>query len=188
MKQAFLEGQRLYLRPLSEVDAEGEYPSWLNSAKVCAGNSHHLYPYSNKQAIEYIRQIQLSRTDLVLAIVQKNDDRHIGNIALQSINPIHRSAELSILIGDPDSWGLGYATEASQLICKQGFEALNLRRIGCGTYANNIGMQRVAIAIGMKKEGVRRQAIFKDGQYLDLIEYGLLRDEYKNPAESEKEP
>ena len=188
MKQAFLEGKLLYLRPLSEVDTDGEYPSWLNSAKVCAGNSHHVYPYTKEQAIEYIRQIQHSRTDLVLAIILKNEDRHIGNIALQSINPIHRSAQLSIMIGDPDTWGLGYATEASRLICKHGFKALNLRRIGCGTYANNIGMQRVAKALGMKKEGIRRQAVFKNGQYVDLIEYGLLRDEYKNPAESEKEP
>lgn len=185
MKKAFIEGERLYLRSLEDIDADGEYPSWLNSAVVCNGNSHHVYPYTKEQAVEYIHQVRQSQTDMVFAIVLKNEDRHIGNIALQLINLIYRSAELSLLIGETDAWGCGYAKEASRLVCNHGFNDLNLRRIGCGTFASNVGMQRVAEALGMKKEGIRRKAIFKNGHYIDLIEYGVLWDEYKNFFERE---
>jgi len=31
----------------------------------------------------------------------------------------------------------------------------------------------------MIEEGVRRQAAYKDGRYLDVVEYGLLRAEFE---------
>jgi RimJ/RimL family protein N-acetyltransferase len=30
----------------------------------------------------------------------------------------------------------------------------------------------------MQKEGCRRQAAYKQGRYMDVIEYGVLREEY----------
>lgn len=40
-------------------------------------------------------------------------------------------------------------------------------------------MQKVAEGLGFKKEGVRREMIFKKGKYNDVIEYGLLCSEWK---------
>ena len=40
-------------------------------------------------------------------------------------------------------------------------------------------MKRLAISLGMEKEGVRREAVYKDGKYLDIIEYGVLRRDYE---------
>ncbi|MFH0780866.1 MAG: GNAT family protein [Pseudomonadota bacterium] len=174
----FLEGKRLYLRGLEEGDANGNYPIWLNNESVCRENSHHIYPYTREDAVSYIRSVQGSRSDLVLAIVLKTEQQHIGNIALQSINQLNRSADLSILIGEMDAWGQGYAKEAAKIICYHGFEALNLRRISSGTFASNIGMQRVAESLGMLKEGIRRKMIFKNGDYQDVFEYGILKDEF----------
>lgn len=179
----FLEGKRLYLRGLEESDANGNYPLWLNSESVCKGNSHHVYPYSREDAVLYIRSVQGSRSNLVLAIVLKSQ-QHIGNIALQSINHVNRSAELSILVGEMDAWGQGYAKEAASLICYHGFASLNLHRISCGTFATNIGMQKVAESLGMSKEGVRRKMIYKNGDYHDVFEYGVLRDEFLEKIKS----
>ena len=57
---------------------------------------------------------------------------------------------------------------------------MNLHRIYCGTSSENIPMQELALSVGMKKEGRRRQAAFKAGRYLDIIEYGLLKKEFKD--------
>lgn len=170
----FLEGQRIYLRGLTDADASGDYPAWLNDAEVSRGNSHHVFPYSREAALDYIRQIRQSATSLALAIVLREDHRHIGNITLQSIHPIYRSAEFAVLIGDKAGWGKGYGLEAGRLVCRHGFEALNLHRIYCGTFADNVGMIGLAHALGMKEEGRRREAAFKEGKYIDIIEFGLL--------------
>ncbi len=176
MRRIFLSGTRVNLRPLEETDAKGAYVDWLNDAEVCHGNSHHVFPYSEEKASSFIRQ-SYSSESLVLAITLKEENIHIGNIALQKIHPINRSAEFAILVGDKRFWGKGHGKEAGLLIIQHGFNQLNLRRIDCATFRNNEGMKRLALALGMKEEGVRKQAIYKNGEYLDVIEFGLLRNE-----------
>ena len=180
MKKAapFLIGEKVYLRSLIEADAIGPYSSWFNDEETCRGNSHHVFPYTTESALSYIRYAAETDNELILAICAREDDRHLGNIALQHIHPIYHSAELSIVIGDKSVWGQGVGKEASRLICDHGFQAMNLHRIAVGTFENNIAMQRLAVYLGMRQEGVRRKAVFKDGQYLDVLEYGVLRDEY----------
>ena len=178
-KSAFLIGTRLYLRALAESDADGPYPGWFNDAEVCNGNSHHVFPYPREAALEYIRDAVKTRGALILAIVLREGDCHIGNIALQDIHPVNRSAELSIVIGERDAWGSGFAYEAAALLVAHGFTTLNLQRIGCGTFSENTAMQKLARRLGMQEEGRRRQAVFKDGRYVDVVEFGLLRDEFE---------
>jgi len=182
----FLTGKRLYLRALAESDAGGPYAGWFNDAETCRGNSHHVFPYTREAALEYIRHAAQTRTSLILAIVLSEGDRHIGNIALQDIHPLHRTAELSLIIGERDQWGKGLAHEAAELIVAHGFAALNLQRIGCGTFASNQAMQKLAVRLGMKEEGRRRSAFFKCGVYEDVIEYGLLRREYESLVKTER--
>lgn len=179
MTPSFLRGERIDLRPLVEADADGPYVAWFNDAETCRGNSHHVRPYSAADARAYIARVASAPDQLVLAIERRDDGRHIGNIALQAINPVYRTAELSIMVGERDAWGQGYASEAARLLCDHGFGALNLNRIACGTFAANTGMRRVAARLGMREEGVRRQAAFKDGAYVDVVEYGVLRAEYE---------
>jgi RimJ/RimL family protein N-acetyltransferase len=174
----FLVGEKIYLRALLPADVEGPYPGWFNDREVCRGNSHHVFPSTVESAKRYIQHANQTRENLILAIVSKQGDRHLGNIALQHIHPVYHSAEFSIVIGEKDVWGQGIAKEAGRLICDHGFLALNLYRIACGTFENNIGMQRLALYLGMIQEGVRRQAAYKEGKYLDLIEYGVLKHEY----------
>jgi ribosomal-protein-alanine N-acetyltransferase len=174
----FLEGKRVYLRALVESDATGAYPGWFNDEEVCRGNGHHIFPYTAEAALAYIRHAAESRDNLILAIIRREDHHHIGNIALQGIHPVYHSANLSIVIGDKSAWGQGYAKEAMRLLCDHGFRALNLHRIACGTFEDNEAMKRLALSVGMQEEGRRRQAAFKQGRYLDVIEFGVLKNDY----------
>lgn len=179
MKQPFLIGEFIYLRALLEADLnDGAYIDWLNDAEVCQFNSHHLFPYTPSQGRDYIQSVTGNTSALVLAICLKENNRHIGNIALNRIDPIARQAEYAILMGDKSAWGKGYAKEASFLICHHGFQALNLNRIYCGTSEHNIPMQKLATYMAMQPEGRRRQAQYKQGHYIDILEYGVLRNEF----------
>ena len=124
-------------------------------------------------AIDYIKS--LDDSTLALAICDNENDEHIGNISLQNIHPINRSADLAVIIGYKKYWGQGYGYEACKLIVEHAFKELNLRRISCGTFNTNYGMQAIANKLCMKREGMRKEAVYKNGQWLDVIEYGLLR-------------
>ncbi|MDD5072683.1 MAG: GNAT family protein [Candidatus Omnitrophica bacterium] len=178
MKSVFLEGKQIYLRAIEKGDVKGNYPQWLNDREVCRNNAHGRFPNSAAKAESYVDRVNNSGSDLVLAIVSKKNDRHIGNIALHGIDWIARNGEFAIIIGEKKYWGRGIAKEASGLLLRHAFLALNLHRVYCGTNEKNIAMQGLAAHMGMKKEGRRRQAFLKDGAYQDIIEYGILRDEY----------
>ena len=174
----FLKGERLYLRPLVESDADGDYPFWFNDADVCAGNSHYAYPYRYEQSRDYIAYASTPQAGLVLAICIYDSGLHIGNIALQSIHPLYHSAEFAIVIGNQDYWHGGFGTEAARLIINHGFDELNLHRVACATFSNNIAMQKLAKKLNMRLEGVRIAAAYKGGAWLDVLEYGVLRHEW----------
>jgi len=175
----FLEGKLIFLRGLCSEDADGGYPLWFNSDDINKHNSHHRHPYSRTEAISYIEALSEDRTKLVLAIVDKDTNRHIGNVALQDINNINRSANLAIIIGEKDFWGRGIAVEASRLIISHGFFELNLHRIDAGTSSENASAIAWLEKLGFIKEGHKRRAHYKNGCYHDILEYGILREEWE---------
>ncbi len=174
----FLTTARTYLRNLQESDASGTYSEWFNDEEVCRWNSHHRFPMSVEDVRQYAAESSSARDRVVFAVIATDTDRHIGNISLQSIDYINRSAEFAIVFGERDYWGKGLASEASRVVVAHGFSELNLNRIYCGTPEGNAGMIRLAAALGMKEEGRSRQAFFKAGQYHDVIHYGLLSNEH----------
>lgn len=178
MKNPFLIGETVYLRPLSLEDIDGNYACWLNDPEVNKGNSHHVFPYSRIMLEEYVKSSFVAKDALPLAIIEKGGDVHIGNITLSSIDYINRRTDWGIIIGEKDYWGKGYSKEAAYLLLKHAFESLNMFRVYSGTTEKNIGAQKLMEGLGMIKEGVRRKHIYRNGEYHDIIEYGLLRDEF----------
>ena len=169
----------MILRPLIESDCEGPYPTWFNDSEVCMGNSHHVFPYAIQQAVSYVKDTAIKSAGLVLAIVDADKKTHIGNISLDPINYIYRTSEFSIVIGDKSYWGKGFGKESARLLFSHGFFAMNLDRIACGTLGSNTAMIKLAKYMGMKEEGKRRKAAYKNGNYIDIIEFGILREEYE---------
>ena len=169
-----IEGKNLYLRALHVNDSEGNYPAWLNDKEVCRYNSHGDTLYTKEMAISYIQSVENSPTCKVFAICDRASDKHIGNIALQAITMQNKSAEFAILLGDKEFWGKGLSKEAGKLLLQYGFDTLKLHRIYCGTSEANIPMQHLALSLGMELEGRRKEAMFKDGLFYDILEYGIV--------------
>ena len=175
----FLSGAHVGLRKLRISDIEGGYGSWLNDLEVCRYNSHGRFPAAEDQLRKYVEGLDGRAADLVMAMIDLEDQKHIGNISLQNINYIDRSAEIGFVLGVFVYWGKGRAAEASRLLISHGFERLNLQRIYCGTSDDNIRMQHLAERLGFVQEGRRRRAVYNNGKYHDIIEYGLLKSEWR---------
>jgi RimJ/RimL family protein N-acetyltransferase len=173
----FLKGPRIELRALTESDLTQDYMQWLNDDEVCRNNSHAIFPNTEQKMREYFARLN-NQKEVVLAIIHTESGRHIGNVSLQNINWVARNAEFAILMGDKNFWGSGYGEEAAKLIVEYGFERLNLHRIYCGTFEGNESMKKLAKKLSMQQEGLRREAFFKNGSYINVYEYGVLKKDY----------
>ena len=167
-----------YVRPLKESDLYGPYPDWFSDQNVCRFNSHGKF-FKN---IDYFRQYiaSLNQEDKIVWAICHIGDNHIGNISLQNISLIHRNAEFAIIIGNPHHLGKGVGKLASLKLIQHGFLKINLKRIYCGTAEPNKAMRSLAISLGMVEEGRRRRHLYLNGEWVDLIEYGLLREDQKS--------
>lgn len=172
----FLAGARLVLRPLVPADATRDYLTWLNDPEVLRHRAPKAFPTTMAQLRDWIDSLP-GRGDLVLAIRLKRSDRHVGNIALNTILWPHRSAELSILIGARDVWGRGYGAEAITLLTAHGFAAMGLNRIWAES--PNPAFNRTVSGLGWRKEGVKREALLVDGRLADVTCWSILAREWK---------
>ncbi len=76
-------------------------------------------------------------------------------------------------------WGQGYATEALRALLDFGFGELGFHRIAANVWAPNLASARVLEKAGMTREGCRREAALKDGQWYDLLQYAMLQREWE---------
>ena len=110
-----------------------------------------------------------------LALERNSDGRMIGLLTLTRRK--HELGEISYALGI-DFRGRGYATEAAGAIMDYAFNTLDLHRIQAKTNSDNLASFRVMERLGMKREGQIREATFRDGQWLDVLVYGILAKEW----------
>lgn len=185
MHHPFLIAKRIYLRRLAREDMGGNYFQWLNDQTITRWMRHGVFPNSREAMQAFYDSQAQSRTEVVFAIVLKEQDRHIGNIGLSAINYVFRSAEIGIIIGEADCWGKGYAAEAIALLAGHCFTRLNLNRLAAGAVDKNIGSIRAFEKAGFSKEGISRQAYFCEGDYHDCVNLSLLHSEWSQQDHEE---
>lgn len=167
-----LKGKDIELRPFGEAHLTTAYVGWLNDPVVCRDNRHG-GGYTMEKARVYLAGLK-DKIDYVFAVHYGKNSKHVGNVSLSGISKQHHSAEIAILLGDRAVWGKGAGYEACRLVLDFGFKTVGLHRIRMGMTARNKAMIRIAEKLSMRHEGTLKEAFFKDGQYLDIVEYAVL--------------
>jgi ribosomal-protein-alanine N-acetyltransferase len=102
--------------------------------------------------------------------------RHIGNIKLGAVDPIHRYCSLAYFIGDRDEWGKGYATQAVRYAADYAFVHLKAHRVEAGVYAPNVASARVLDKAGFKHEGTQPRKYLCDNEWIDHLQYATIQE------------
>lgn len=110
------------------------------------------------------------------AVETKADRILIGQCGFIRINWKNRLGELAILIGETDYRGKGYGADAVRVLCKFGFEEMNLRKIKASVFDFNKAALRCYEKNGFQREGVLQKEIYREGAYHDVIQLCLFRD------------
>ena len=168
-------GNKIYLRNVEIDDCNERYLSWLNDPDVNRYLETRHTPQTDNTIRQYV-SAELSSTDsYLLAIIDNNTDEHVGNIRLSSINRIHLTAEIAIVIGDKNCWGKGFGTEAYSLLLGFAFEVLGLHKCTLGVIASNAAGIKVVEKAGFQLEGVLKEQVFTDTSNRDdVYRYGII--------------
>lgn len=178
IRHAFLLGDAIYLRGATPEDAEICSP-WFNDEEVNRFLMGRWRPNTVEQSRRFLTEMMNSERDIVFAIIERQSGRYIGNAGLHRIDPINRSAVFGIAIGVRECWDHGHGTEATRLIADYAFRRLNLHRVELDVAADNPRARRVYERIGYQLEGVKRDAYYVDGAYVDGLIMSLLRPDWE---------
>ena len=110
----------------------------------------------------------------------ESDPTPVGKVTVKNLH--HTRPELSYWIL-PEYQGEGYATEATEIAVDYTFEAHEIRGLQAQAFAPNEGSVGVLENLGFTHEGTLRDARFRDGEYVDVVWYGLLREEWNDAAD-----
>ncbi len=176
-----LVGNNVRLRALEKEDAK-KCAQWLNDPEVI----QFLYmnsPLSLAMEEKWF-EAQLAKSpleDQVLAIEVLQNDQwvYVGNTGLNKIEPVNAQAEFGIFIGEKEFWNRGVGKEAARLIVKHGFEDLNLNRIYLYVFEGNKRAISAYNAVGFVEEGVLRNAVYKNGQFNNMLIMSILHSEWR---------
>lgn len=135
------------------------------------------YPYTEKDAEEFIGAMLSSDPDKTFAFAITLDDKVIGSIGVFRGENIHfRTAEMGYYIGEKH-WGKGYMTSAVKQICEYVFKNSDIIRIYAEPFAHNTASCRVLEKAGFTYEGTLRCNAQKNGQIEDMKMYSLIKKE-----------
>lgn len=110
-------------------------------------------------------------------VAENNDGTVIGMTGLESINMLHGHAILPLFIAAP--WrrsGLG--VRMAGMMIDLAFRQLRLHRVATVHRADNAPSQALLSRLGFEQEGIARQAWFAHGNHFDLMNVGLLKDDW----------
>jgi RimJ/RimL family protein N-acetyltransferase len=174
----FITGKLCYLRGLTLNDATEDYLRWINDFEVTRYLEVGRKPATIDDLREYILAGQKDSATVRFAICDKVTRQHIGNITLRQIHPVHRRADLGMMIGKKNFWGKGYATEATALTVDYGFRRLNLHSIWLGVLTSNTAAIRAYQKVGFQIDGTDREAWWADGEFHDVHRMSILAREH----------
>ncbi len=113
-------------------------------------------------------------------IERLEDGRKIGEIDLSGFNWTVGNAWVGIGIGERESWGKGYGTDAMRVLLRYAFQELNLKRVTLNVFdINQRGISSYENA-GFKHEGRVPGGLLIAGKRCDIVYMGILKREWED--------
>ena len=168
---------RVYLRAF-ELDDYVKIHQWRNDKDIARNFGGIPLFSSSLNEKKWVEEKIFDKNNVSCGICLKKTNEFIGCIFLNEIDLQNRSGHVPAFIGEKKHWGKGYATDARILMLKYAFLERGLNRIWARVLEDNPGALKMLEKSGYKREGVFRQAAFKDGQFVNECLLAVLKEDF----------
>lgn len=184
----FLYGERLTLRTVERDDAEF-LQRWQSDPRVRVPLGM-MHPRNLNQVEEGMEKYVESDDGINLLVcvddwegadqADSDDETEATPVGMVSVMHLdHTRPELAYWL-IPDAQGDGYATEAVELLLEYTFDTFEIQGLWAQAFAYNEGSWGLLERLGFVHEGTMRNHRFVRGEYVDVVCYGLLREEWRD--------
>ncbi len=162
-------GQLLVRTSPNDDGSLGQQVQWLNDPEVVkySEQRHHIHTLGSQTA--YYRTFSGSNLFLTINIGAEM----IGTMTVYH-DDYNNVANVGILIGDRSKWGLGYGSDAWELVCNYLLKS-GTRKIEAGCAACNGPMISICKHYEMVEEGRQKDHFIVGKHSYDLIHWGKFK-------------
>ena len=169
----FLQGETVSLRTVEEEDLD-MLKEAVNDPRVWRPIGHTT-PANAVQEQKFFEEFVCDDSTVNLLVTV--EETPVGLVELGQFRHEPGCCELGYWIA-PEHQQQGYATDAVSRLVTYGFDQRALHRIEAKVFGFNSASQHLLEDLGFTLDGRLRDRVFVDGEYHDLLWYGLLADEW----------
>ena len=162
------------LRDLKEKDVD-RMLEWMHSKESKEIFAKDFNRFTKEDVTKFVNSKNTDE-NINYACVNDNDE-YLGTVSLKNIDYENNNAEYAISFMK-EAQGTGAALFATIEILEEAFEELNLEKV----YLDVLKTNERAIAfykkVGFIQEGEFRNHFKKNGKYIDLLWFSMLKEEY----------
>ena len=111
-------------------------------------------------------------------VIETAEDGAVGIATLTDIDWKNRNATHGIKLKTGKCRSKGIGTDAVMAIMRYAFDELGLHRLNGSWFEDNVASINMYTKLGWKAEGVRRDYVYKQGAYRNLVIVGVLAEDY----------
>ncbi len=168
------------MRPMG-IDDISTMTRWFSNFEDIALFDRNLPVPIGKEAVQESWKSALEFSDpprSLWYIAENSEGEAVGLGGLQAINYIHGDAILPMFVAR-NARASGLATAVATTMLDLAFGQLRLHRVSTYYRDDHAASANVTRKIGFQEEGRVRQGWFGDGEYVDVIQVGILGSEWR---------
>lgn len=176
-----LKGKKVILRPIEHEDLEF-IRNLINDPDLEKTIVGWALPISKADEERWYAGYSNSPSN-IRYIIQDLNGKAVGLTGIGNIDMKNGCARgLGIRIS-PSVQSKGLATDAYMTMFYYAFNDLRLHRIETSAFTDNTASLKFQAKLGCQREGIRREAAYKEGHYKDVVTLGCLKDDFMRKYE-----
>lgn len=168
-------GEKVILRAIESGDRDMflEIINDPETEKMIGGLS---FPVSSLEQELWIKN-QVGNKSMLRCVIAKKDRQEVGlgTVILSDIDYRNGVAQVHIKLSPKGARGQGLGSDALRAISGYAFDELRLNALYADILSYNEASRKLFSKCGFKRDGVLRQRVFKNGAYVDVFSYSLLK-------------
>ena len=176
--------RQFFLRPIERKDIDF-VSDWYQQVEDVSIYDRQTPLPINREDVERVIEKQIAdreKENCYWFIAESESGEPVGMTGLEMVNPVHGNAILPVFVAN-DWRRSGIGIRMVCLALDMGFRQLRLHRIATVYRADNDATATMIKRCGFIVEGIAREAWFARNKYYDLVNVGVLADDWDKSRE-----